>query len=433
MADFLMSDAKRMKTSAIYTFRANDVILIAVLLLPCIINDLILSVSAASLLLLLLIQRRLRLQKKMVIFVLPILGSMAFGTVNSYEHSIYAIFKDVWYFLNPLIAIALGYFLFSSRTSQATIMQAVCISGSIAACVHLVDFFANIGYVDSLFNVRFEYGIKGYYITAIALPCFTYFLSNKAVFRSHSLVLVPALLLCLASVLLSFSRTFIVLSAVIFFINTERFRLSGINFFKLALFMIPASILLNFHDGVGADSKFLEKVVRSLSEVAISDYQTNKDINLNWRGYESYRAVVDYQSGSWQERIVGQGLGATIDLGIEISLGDREFRYVPIIHNGYLQLLVKTGLIGFILYIYFLGSIVFFRSSHASGFQSLREHQSVVRLIRGLGFFLVLASLVVTGIFNQGIFSVLILLGLMVAMTSGTRSERRAVALNMSR
>ena len=206
-----------------------------------------------------------------------------------------------------------------------------------------------------------------------------------------------------------------------------------LKFFKLALFIIPASLLLNFYDGVGAESKFLEKVVRSLSEVAISDHQTSKDINLNWRGYESYRAVIDYQSGSWQERIVGQGLGATIDLGMEMTLGDREFRYVPIIHNGYLQLLVKTGLAGLVLYIYFLGSIVFFRSSHSSNLRSWLEYQSLVRLIRGLGLFLALASLVVTGIFNQGIFSVLVLLGLLVAMTDGMRTERRAVALNMSR
>lgn len=428
-----MSDIKGAATSAIYTLNVNDVILISVLLLPCIFNDLILSVSAASLLFLSLIQRRLRLKKKMVMFILPILGSMAFGIVNSYGHPIYTVFKDVWYFLNPLIAIVLGYFLVSSRTSQATIMLAVCISGSIAASIHLVDFFASIGHVESLFNVRFEYGIRGYYITAIALPCFTYFFSNKVFFRSYSLVLVPALLLCLASVLLSFSRTFIVLSGVIFFMNIERFRLSGFNFFKLALFIIPISLLLNFSGGYGAESKFLEKVVRSLSEVAISDYQTNKDINLNWRGYESYRAVVDYQSGSWQERIVGQGLGATIDLGMEMSLGDREFRYVPIIHNGYLQLLVKTGLAGFILYIYFLGSIVFFRCRYAPSFRSWREHLALVRLIRGLGLFLALASLVVTGIFNQGIFSVLVLLGLLVAVVNGTCTERRAVALNMSR
>ena len=55
--------------------------------------------------------------------------------------------------------------------------------------------------------------------------------------------------------------------------------------------------------------------------------------------------------------ILGQGLGSQIDLKQKIMLGDMELRFISILHNGFMTVLLKSGLLGvlfFIISIYLL-------------------------------------------------------------------------------
>ena len=55
--------------------------------------------------------------------------------------------------------------------------------------------------------------------------------------------------------------------------------------------------------------------------------------------------------------LLGQGLGSQIDLKQKIMLGDMELRFISILHNGFMTVLLKSGLLGvlfFIISIYLL-------------------------------------------------------------------------------
>jgi O-antigen ligase len=137
---------------------------------------------------------------------------------------------------------------------------------------------------------------------------------------------------------------------------------------------------------------------------------------VNWRGFEAYRAYVAFVNSSIPQQLVGRGWGATVDIGFGVQMSeDLYYRYLPILHNGYMQILTKYGLLGIFLYLVFLwrvtiGSRKYFIENN---------NATYARFITGLGFVLVYTSLVITGILNKGnLDSVLLVLGLFFGSAS---------------
>jgi hypothetical protein len=58
--------------------------------------------------------------------------------------------------------------------------------------------------------------------------------------------------------------------------------------------------------------------------------------------------------GNQLQHIAGFGFGSRVDLGLTIKLGGEPMSTIPILHNGYVMLLVKCGWIGVLLYMIFL-------------------------------------------------------------------------------
>ena len=163
----------------------------------------------------------------------------------------------------------------------------------------------------------------------------------------------------------------------------------------------------------GPDLTFVDKIMYSMRELQVSDYEDRTDINRNWRGYESYRALQTYASGSSADYLFGKGLGTSIDLGITMTLADEVFDRIPILHNGYLYLLVKTGAIGLISYLLYL--LVTF----IIGMQLFRLPEAEARFC---GFLLVVltiimleTTLVIAGMFNKSwVYPATLLIGVLL-------------------
>ena len=104
-----------------------------------------------------------------------------------------------------------------------------------------------------------------------------------------------------------------------------------------------------------------------------------------------------------------------------------EFQYVPILHNGYTYLLVKTGAVGLVL---FLGQILMlWRSLNGSKAGALDGR--VVRMGRGILISTLAATVVISGPYNEGgWFSAMLLLGLSIGVL--LRASPRRVAANLA-
>lgn len=103
---------------------------------------------------------------------------------------------------------------------------------------------------------------------------------------------------------------------------------------------------------------FIDKLQDSIFELAPSDFDDKFDIHKNWRAYESYRAILHLNSLNSLERVVGDGFGALVSLNFDKRMSgktgyDEVISDIPWLHNAYLFLLIKTGALGFCLFLLF--------------------------------------------------------------------------------
>jgi O-antigen ligase len=204
-------------------------------------------------------------------------------------------------------------------------------------------------------------------------------------------IAIPLLFL---SFFLSFSRTGLIsLILLVFSILgfVGRINLRAIFSIGLLIFGI-IFILTTPEDEVGT---FRSKIARSGKEIAVSDYENMNDINRNWRGFETYRALDTFMSGNLSQKILGQGFGALVDLGFTMTLGEVEYSKIPILHNGYAYILVKTGLIGILCYVFFYYILI----KHSFKFKNSidQEHIFLSRLLLGITLSLIFSMIVVGG------------------------------------
>ncbi|MEJ1242490.1 hypothetical protein WBG78_30355 [Chryseolinea sp. T2] len=105
------------------------------------------------------------------------------------------------------------------------------------------------------------------------------------------------------------------------------------------------------------DMSFLGKVMHSTAEVSGGGYDGIEDIVLRYRGYESNTAFRQFQSEDGLRVLLGR-LGAHVDLQVFLNLGGTEFRYIPLFHNGYIFLLLKSGVVGLMIFCTVFGLII---------------------------------------------------------------------------
>jgi hypothetical protein len=118
------------------------------------------------------------------------------------------------------------------------------------------------------------------------------------------------------------------------------------------------------------------------------------DFNDNYRSYENILTIRQVSANGWSAVVFGEGLGSTIDLKREVWLQTSFMRYIPFLHNGFMTVFLKSGLLGVCIY---LGTIFFF----------FRQPDSIIPLVTqinllllGTGFFLFISNWVFLGFYN---------------------------------
>jgi hypothetical protein len=92
--------------------------------------------------------------------------------------------------------------------------------------------------------------------------------------------------------------------------------------------------------------------------------------------------------------LFGKGLGSQIDLKQKVYLGDMELRYISILHNGFMIVFLKSGIIGLLFYFY---TIYYFLKKRKTDSKDVKQ---VYLLFIGTGVFLIISNWVFLGLYN---------------------------------
>ena len=205
--------------------------------------------------------------------------------------------------------------------------------------------------------------------------------------------------------IISLSRTFFIVIIILGMFSSGYIKLNK-TFFKRGLlislgFIVLTSFLLNINN---VDRKtFIGKVTTSVQEIQPQNYSSKSDINENWRGFEAFIGLLQYSKGSTQELILGQGFGKSAPLGFTMPLGGSSFAEIPKFHNGYVTIILKTGILGILLLLLFY--LKLFRSSLNYQKSHFNESRIKGQFAIGILLALIVSTFVIGGWLNQGTFT----------------------------
>lgn len=358
--------------------------------------------------------------------IAPFFLIIAIGLAAGVGAERYLYLKDAWYVSNAAVIISVGYVLFRCMPDLSRGLRAFVIGGTLIAVLHLTKFVVNPELFSlSTSELRSEAG-TGYYAPALAITLlFAYRRSWREGLKLPRWVALFCFLFCSVAVLVSFSRTMLIvvliggLASAGLFARREWLRIGAS--FAVVLLAIAA-----LHTSVDVDSNeasrsFLGKLARITEELTVNEYADLKSINLNWRGYETARALSYYASGKPQELLFGYGFGAQLDIGLFMKLGSgpngerTAVRFIPILHNGYAYLLLKGGAVALSLFSYAL-IFLYLLGRKGAWHTSSDFGTTPSRLLQGVAVTLAFTTWVIAGVFNKlDMFPFLLIAGFLLA------------------
>lgn len=322
-----------------------------------------------------------------------------------FKPTIYNFLRDLSYFTKPILLILLGYFAAKGINDWKILFKVIIYLGVGYAIYHIshtliyTDFknttVARIRGINGLSNIL-EIFAMALLILSYKYPMFDVIKRKRA--KKYFLFLL------LVSFIFYFSRTMFV--AIFFLIlgvlSYLKINAKGLRYGLIFLILFGGfyaylySIDLD-RKGNGLES-FLYKMKIAPSEIFTPKINLTNHAELwdHWRAYEAYSAF-QHLNAKPINYIYGNGLGALVDLKFAAPISSEgTVRYIPILHNGYVFILFKTGIIGLLLYIIFLFSLYFQSYSKKLNI----EHQVFSNLVASTALYLLFSSLIITGIYN---------------------------------
>lgn len=339
---------------------------------------------------------------KFLLFTVPFFLILAVAVVVSifYEYTAYNRIRDFAYLTKPIVGFYVGYNLFLNTNNRSyNPFDKIVIVGLFIAIYHLllVGFgfiFVGARNVSSIREVAGYFNDFEVYTLIILLFHKKFQLSFRiSTIRLYIFILAVSSFFYLART--NFIQFFILLIALKgwFVLTKKTFLIITSVVFSTLLFYVGVTYYNPKRNGKGID-EFLYKI-KEIPKEAFStkiDRFDWKDFNDHFRSYENIRTV--QQLSKNKTFIAGEGLGSLVDLKQEIFLGDKNMRFIPKLHNGFMTVLLKSGLIG----IFFLLINIF--SFIKKPFKADVEIEKIDLLLIGTGFFLFISYWVFLGFYN---------------------------------
>ena len=287
---------------------------------------------------------------------------IAFFSIFRHDHELYFIIRDVTYIAKPILGLLVGYQL-SKKVGTNALNMVVNIALLIAIYHLYILLYAVLFYkVSNINDLRYFAGFfSDFEVYGLVLLMFgkefNLNYSRKKVIIYLCVIGFSAFIYLART---NFIQFFILIIAMKGFLKINTRSITILLSFGLLLIIGYSAIL---YINPKRNGQGLEAFLYKIKVAPIEPFKTKikrddwKDFNDNYRSYENIITVRQVTSKGVAATLFGEGLGSKIDLKQKIMLGDMELRYISILHNGFMTVLLKAGLLGvffFIVSIYLL-------------------------------------------------------------------------------
>jgi len=348
-------------------YDAIEIILLMILILSMWL-PLGVSMALFSIMLVFFFLNNQSINKRLVFKVGPLLLIMAVGILsgisNMLNEDFYLYFKDIFYFLNPIILILLGYYVADFSNNVNRVLRVILLFCVVSSLYFNIEYILSIVTNLSLnLEDRYTYEVQAKYPLLGFLIIYASKVSKYDVFSNG---ITNILFVLFASLIVtSFSRTNILIALIIFsFPFLYRYVSIKVQIF-IALSLIISTIFFSTIFTLTAPEKFsdsfVDKVMNSYAEIIVDNKDSGNgsemrmsNINNYWRAHEAYLGLSKVHEGGISSVIFGKGMGAYIYGG---DLFESKMKQIPFFHNGYITVYLKSGLIGLMLLMFFIFSL----------------------------------------------------------------------------
>lgn len=281
-------------------------------------------------------------------------GLIALGLLRSPGHAAVDIRRDFYYYAFPCLCLFTGCMLSRIYSRPEPILRVFIWAGVVLSVWQIIDVIVHRAAASDIVALREEIS-TGYTLSAIAplilflslrfgVPLFT---------RNRKLITRLIYLVTLTGLAVAFSRTLTVcvVAALITglgWLTRKRYR--GVVVLAVGLLLL---LNLSYFITVNPDT-FLGKMAFVRDELFFTQFTGRADEIHHWRAYEAVTALHDYEKGDQVQKALGMGFGQLIDIGITIWFEGKPYLEIPVLHNGYLMALLKSGYVGLCLLLWYL-------------------------------------------------------------------------------
>ena len=304
-----------------------------------------------------------KISAKFLKFILPVFLIFLIGFIGmlQYRYHLYYITKDIFHFIKPLLGLLIGYIFYKRINNFKLFVKTIIITGFLSSIVHFI-IISSIPKIETVSDIR-QFGTDNF-IELIALLFLLFYkkFQKERLFKDNlvHIVLVGVLL---TSSILYFSRTMIIM-AIVVILSIYGYTIITRKTIKIMAALVTFILIfyaflfsINIPRNKSGVTTFFYKIKNAPAEVFKFhiDRENHEDLWDHWRGYEAKRALALLQENP-SGIIYGLGYGSLVNLKFYAPLSDdkKGMRYISELHNGYVYMLYKTGIIGLFLYLFFL-------------------------------------------------------------------------------
>jgi hypothetical protein len=340
------------------------------------------------------------------------------------EYKPYFIIRDITYLVKPIMGLLVGYQLcYKNYEKGFRLLVYTGVAIAVAHLLILLNAFLFLG-VRDLNSLR-EHG--GYFSDYEVFVFVVLLFHRKFPLGISTNKIRIFTVLVGVSALLYFARTNFIQLVIMVLALKGYFKITKKSVTVIAsvllLVVVGYSAILSYNpkrNGPG-----IEAMLYKIKLAPIEAFKTKidaedwKDFNDNYRSYENIHTVQQLSSKGVPTQLFGQGIGSRVDLKREVWLGDMMLRYISFLHNGFMTVFLKSGIIGVLIYLYFIYLVIRQKSS------AIPLNNEINLLLIGMGIFLIFSNWVFMGVYNL-LDSKSIVIGFLISYKALTVQKLRA-------